>query len=289
MGQETFRNKEIKSEATKLIQNIDWKWMLYDGGKNPKSDSFTMGYAPEVGFLSGRWSSQFENPFFNIFALGASSSVPTSTWAAFKRNEMSYGGRTFITGGPLFMHEMSQHFLDMKGKRDSLGYDYWVAARNFALSHRQYCIDNPKKFAGYGADTWGLNACDTPDGYIACSPFGPSQDNGTLMPSATVGTIMFTPEHAIRAAYAFKKQYPEAYGRYGFANGINPSKKWTDVDVIGIDLGMVMLSIENYRDGLPHRLLERSPIVRRGMARAGFHRTREGAFENRKLRTLPVK
>lgn len=182
------------------------------------------------------------------------------------------------------MHEMSQHFLDMKGKRDSLGYDYWVASRNFVLAQRQYCIDNPHKFKGYSAETWGMNACDAPDGYGAWGGFGPAEDNGTLMPSGAVGTIMFVPDLAKKVAYAFKSAYPTAYGKYGFANGLNPSKDWIDRDVIGIDLGMVMLSIENYRDELPHRLLERSAIVQRGMQRAGFHITHEGPLESRKLR-----
>lgn len=286
MVKSTFSDPQILAESDKLINGIDWLWMLHDGGKNDRELTFSMGWHPETGFINGRWNHQWENPFLNIFALGAEPKVPTATWEAFQRDILSYKGLNFITGGPMFIAEMPQHFLDMRGKRDSLGFDYWVSARNSTLATRQYCIDNPKNFKGYGPDTWGLNACDNPDGYGACAGFGPGEDNGTLMPSATVGSIMFTPDLAIKAAYAFKEAYPTAYGKYGFANGINPSKNWIDGDVIGIDLGMVMLSIENFRDGLPHRLLERSQIVQLGMKRAGFHSTSEGPEEKRKLQIL---
>jgi len=41
--------------------------------------------------------------------------------------------------------------------------------------------------------------------------------------------------------------------------------------VIGIDLGMLLLNVENSRTGLVWRLVRRSPIARRGIAAAGFH------------------
>lgn len=286
MVESTFKSQSVKAEAQKLIKNIDWLWMLHDGGQLTRELTFTMGWGPEHGFINGRWNHMWENPFLNIYALGAEPKVPTATWEAFRREILTYKGRNFITGGPLFIAEMPQHFLDMKGKRDSLGFDYWISARNFVLATRQYCIDNPKKFKGYGPDMWGLNACDSPDGYGAWAGFGPGEDNGTLMPSAALGAIMFTPELAIRSAETCRRLYPKAYGKYGFANAIHPTKNWIDPDVIGIDLGMVMLSIENYRDGLPHRLLERSPIVQIGMKRAGFHKTSEGPLESRKLQIL---
>ena len=90
----------------------------------------------------------------------------------------------------------------------------------------------------------------------------------------------------MEAADAFANSYPQAYGRYGFSNAINPGKNWVDPDVIGIDLGMMMLQIENWKDGLPNRLSWKNPIIRRGFARAGFHNdVAEGPFQNRKLKT----
>jgi hypothetical protein len=39
------------------------------------------------------------------------------------------------------------------------------------------------------------------------------------------------------------------YGRYGFADAFNPHNGWVDRDVIGIDLGITLLSAENLRSG----------------------------------------
>jgi hypothetical protein len=39
------------------------------------------------------------------------------------------------------------------------------------------------------------------------------------------------------------------YGRYGFADAFHPIDGWTNPDVIGIDLGITLLSAENLRTG----------------------------------------
>ena len=73
-----------------------------------------------------------------IQGLGSDASVPTSTWTAFQRNQTVYKGVTLLFGGPLFIHQLSQGFLDFKYKRDTLGYDYWVASKLATLENRQY-------------------------------------------------------------------------------------------------------------------------------------------------------
>jgi len=93
----------------------------------------------------------------------------------------------------------------------------------------------------------------------------------------------FTPKESMAAANWFSTQYPSANGRYGFPNGLNPSKKWTDPDVIGIDLGMMLMCLQDAKDGLPQRLSMESPIIQRGFKRAGLHRTNEGPREKRAL------
>jgi len=288
MVESAFHDKGVDAEAKRLMAAIDWKWMLTNGGEMPNEMTFSMGWHPEDGFIkNARWNHYYENPFFNVIALGVDPDLPTETWTAFKRDHLNYKDYEFLNGGPIFIHEMSHDFIDMKGKRDSLGYDYWVSSRNEILATRQWCIDNPGGFAGYSANIWGLNACDIPNGYTACAGFHTGEDNGTLMPTCVAGALMFVPELAKASIEAYRTQYPSAWGRYGFPNAINPTKNWTDPDVIGIDLGMMLLGIEDYRDNLPHRLLESNPIIRRGMERAGFHKTDEGSLTDRKLLVTP--
>jgi hypothetical protein len=283
MAQSEFHDPGIDAEATRLYNAIDWNWMLTNGDQMSDQKTFCMGWHPEDGFISARWDHYYENPFFNVIALGLDPQLPTETWSAFKRDHLNYKGYEFLNGGPIFIHEMGHDFIDMKGKRDSLGYDYWVSSRDEILATRQWCIDNPGGFVGYSADIWGLNACDKPDGYGACAGFHTGDDDGTLMPTCVAGALMFAPDKAKASIAAYRAKYPSAYGRYGFPNGINPTKNWTDQDVIGIDLGMMLLGIEDYRDGLPQRLMAANPIIQRGMQRAGFHSTKEGPLEYRRI------
>ena len=39
------------------------------------------------------------------------------------------------------------------------------------------------------------------------------------------------------------------YGKYGFADAFNPTTGWVNPDVIGIDVGITLLSAENLRTG----------------------------------------
>jgi hypothetical protein len=73
----------------------------------------------------------------------------------------------------------------------------------------------------------------------------------------------------------YRRYGDHIWGRYGFADAFNADKSWWDSDVIGIDLGMALVAIEDARSGLVWRLMQRSPIVRRGLRAAGFHRTKE--------------
>lgn len=278
MIRQAWSDPAISKKIDRIIGGIDWQWMLTDGGAKPDSLLFCHGWNPENGFLEHRWHDYSEQMILYILGLGADRRIPAKAWEAWKRNAIKYQGIDLLMGGPLFMHQLSQGFLDFKDKRDRLGYNYWIASRQATLANRAFCIANPKKFEDYGPDLWGLSAGDGPDGYSAFGGPGWGDDNGTLIPTSAIASIMFTPDLSRRAADNFALDYEEAYGRYGFANGINPQRNWHSPDVVAIDLGMVLLAIENARDGLPHRWSMSHPIVKKGFERAGFRRSTGGAL-----------
>lgn len=283
-----FRDPEIRQRAKRIFEAIDWNYMLKDGGAKPDSTSFTMGYIHESGFIPARWDHTNELKVLLILALGASKEVPDTVWTGWERKPFKYKNWDLLVGGPLFLHQMSFVFMDFKNRRDKLGYDYWVSAYNSSLANRDYCIDNPGGFKGYSADIWGLSAADGPGGYRAYgAPVTLMDDDGTLAPSSTVATVMFIPDLAVRAAHAFKQKHPEQLGRYGFNISFNQTKNWKSDWVIGIDLGQMMLAIENHRDGFPHRLGMAHPIVKAGFKRAGLAVTKEA--EPRKLFNPPAR
>lgn len=283
MADSGLKDAEYSKLCRQVLDRIDWKWMLTDGGAKPDSLSFTMGWKPE-GFLDSRWSSFDELMFLYILAYAYFPEMPQGAWEAIRRPEVSYKGLDLLAGGPLFMHQMSQGFFDFKEYRDRLGFDYWVEGRNATLANRLYCIENPKKFAGYSADIWGLSACDIPGGYGAQGAPGWISDNGTLAPAAAVASVIYTPDLSRRAAEAYVDKYPASYGQYGFASGINPTRDWTGGDVIGIDLGQLLLNIENARDGLPNRWMMARPEIKKAYQRIGLVKTNEGPAEKRALR-----
>ena len=67
------------------------------------------------------------------------------------------------------------------------------------------------------------------------------------------------------------------YGRYGFADAFDPTDGWVNPDVIGIDLGISLLSVENLRSGLVWRWFMSNPEVTTALDEAGVVRSRVAA------------
>ena len=269
--------------TNKIMGDIDWKYFLTNDGRKPEKRIFSMGYRD--GFLDSDWGEYSENAMIYLLALGSDKKLPEKIWTSFERKKVTEYGKTGLSGGPLFMHQMSQIFFDFKGKRDGLGIDYWANSRLITLLQQEYCTKNPKGFKGYSKNIWGLSACDVPDGYGAQGfppgYLGQENDNGTLAPPCALASMMFTPIESMAAAEAFYNQYRSSYGRFGFSSGINPTKDWHSKDMIGIDQGQMMLGIENARDGWPNKTFMSHPIAELGMIRAGFRKTNEGPVETR--------
>src|SRR5438445_774046 len=115
----------------------------------------------------------------------------------------------------------------------------------------------------------------------------PTNDDGTLAPTAAGGAVAFTPEIAIPALLAMRETYgSHLFSTYGFRDAFNPTFTatgvpvergtvdptlgWFDVDYLGIDQGPILAMIENYRTGLIWRLMRGNPHIVRGLCRAGF-------------------
>lgn len=266
-----WKDPQITRDADALAKRIDWKWVLTDGGARPDEKLISMGWTPEKGFIDNRWGLHDfdECKMLYVQAYGLSD-VRTDGWDAMTRDVVHYDGLDAITGGPLFLHQMSESFYSFRGMRDRQGYSYAVESRNAALINRAYCGDNPKGMKDYSKAFWGISACDFPGGYNAFgAPQGP--DDGTITPTSAVASVQWIPQEALAFAHAMRRDHPEAWGRYGFPNGYNPGHDdWVGPDVIGIDLGMMLLAVENARTGLPMRLSASAPEVKRGMMRAGL-------------------
>jgi hypothetical protein len=105
-------------------------------------------------------------------------------------------------------------------------------------------------------------------------PFGP--DDGTIDPCATLASLPFTPDLSLSALRHFCAHYPDMIRGSRLPSGFNPTfpgsgaAGWISQGSFGLDQGIVVLMIENYRSGLIWRLMRRCPYIGQGLRRAGF-------------------
>ncbi|MBS1724793.1 MAG: hypothetical protein JSS66_17765 [Armatimonadetes bacterium] len=270
VAEKYFDDPALTNHVESMLSAVDWQWMLTNGGSIPNSKTFCMGWVPESGFLGSRWDNYSELMGLYILGLGKWPAMPSSCWDAWSRHGVVYDGYQCLTGGPLFMHQMTHVFMAFDGRRDRQGYDYGFEAKQATLANRKYCVNNPKGYVGFGANFWGLSAGDTPDGYVALGAPGNIVDNGTIIPTSAVCSVQEFPTYARSLVDNLLANYSYSYGRYGFSNGINPTRIWVGNDVIGIDLGMMMLGISNSQDEFARKRVMSHQAVKQGMARAGF-------------------
>jgi len=268
-----FQNTEVQTIANELYRRVDFQWMLTDGGALPDELLLSHGWKPETGFLPYRWDSYNELMILYQLAIGSPTHpIPASSWEAWARPMGTYAGYTTFAIGPLFTHQYSHIFIDFQNKRDNLGYDYWSSSVNATKANRQFCIDKKGEYKTYSENVWGLTACDGPDGYRAYgAPPGHIDQDGTVSPGAPAASIVFTPELSISALkHIYQTSGNQIWGRYGFSNAFNLDRDWYDKDVIGIDLGPILLMIENYRSGLIWEHFNKLPSIANAMKKVGF-------------------
>ena len=187
------------------------------------------------------------------------------------RNGQSYYGIELPLGppqgGPLFFAHYSFLGLDPRALSDRYA-DYFAQNRAHALINRAHCMANPHGFAGYGANCWGLTACDGDHGYNA---FSPTNDHGVIAPTAAIASMPYTPEESMAALHYFHHQFgPDLWREHGFADSFNRSRNWIAPGHLAIDQGPIVVMIENHRSALLWTLFMDCREVRTGLARLGF-------------------
>ena len=273
---------EIVRLATTIYERIDFPWML-----NGHPTLLSMGWRPESGFIKARWDDYSEHPILYLLAIGSPTHPLTpAAWYAWKRNWNYYQGYKYLGKTPLFTYQYSHAWVDFRGRREANGehVDYFANSVMATLAHRQFCIDLAKEFPGYGPNVWGISASDSVKGYVAWS--GPPRDraiDGTVVPYAAAGSSMFVPALALAAMKTMRAKYSSAYGKYGFADAFNPNTGWIDADVIGIDLGITILGVENARSEFVWRWFMKNSEIMRALDLVDLKETRARARRQRTL------
>jgi len=170
-------------------------------------------------------------------------------------------------GGPAFLVQYSFLFLDPRGLSDKYA-DYWQQAVNYTHANYLYCVEKADKSFRYGPTCWGLTASNGPNGYHA---FSPSDDDGTIAPTAAIGSMPFLPQHCLPAAKNFLTlQEGKLFEKNGFIASFNPKLDWYAKRSFALDHMVNVVMIENYRSGLPWTLLKKNKDVQVGLKKLGF-------------------
>ncbi|MBA2340494.1 MAG: hypothetical protein H0V88_08875 [Pyrinomonadaceae bacterium] len=269
-----FRNdREINRLATLIYNRVDFRWMLAG-----HSSILSHGWKPEIGFLKPRWDNYSEHNTLYLLAIGSPTHPITArSWLAWSRQRITYAGYTYITGGPLFIHQYAHAWVDFRNQRETWYpfTDYFANSIAATRAHKAFCLTLAQEFPGYSENVWGVTASDSPQGYVAWG--GPPRDpaiDGTVVPAAAGGSLMFTSDITLPALRTMRDKYGERiYNRYGFVDAFNPTTDWTGPDVIGISVGITLLSAENLRTGNVWRWFMRNREIERAMHSVGLRRT----------------
>jgi len=281
---------ELRELADALYRRVDWRWAQRDVA------CVVHGWKPECGFLNYGWEGYSEAILLYVLGLG-SPTHPLSersfeAWTVTYQWENLYG-HEFLYAGPLFIHQFSHAWIDFRGIRDRFmrekRCDYFENSRRAAYVQREYAIRNPHSFDGYGQDCWGLSAGFGPSveprlvagrrqafhGYAARgAPYGP--DDGTIAGSSTLAALVFAPEIALPAVRNLYARATRGEGDALRASGFNATvgepgaDGWLAEGEFGLDQGLIVLMIENFRSGLLWRLSRSCAYVQTGLRRAGF-------------------
>jgi len=241
------REGEVRRIVDAIYARIDWNGFM------PRSPAICHGWSPEKGLFDHDWRAYDESQILYLLALGSpGKQVSSEAYAAWSATlPRAWGeayGQRFLRFGPLFGHQFTQCWVDMRGMRDPYlreqspdkKLDYFENSRRATQAQRAYAMVNPMGFKGYGDKIWGVTASDGPAdievevegrkrrfisyaGRGVNGEWGPI-DDGTIAPYGPGASIAFAPEICIPALMEMKSRYGDKlYQKYGFLDSFNPT------------------------------------------------------------------
>jgi hypothetical protein len=274
------KEKELAQRVDKLWKEVEFDW--YRNGQNVLYWHWSPKFNWEMNFAVRGY-----NECLIMYVLAASSPthpVPPEVyhegWAEngkIKENPPTYGGYKLElrqqgdaeNGGPLFWAHYSYLGLDPRGLKDKYA-DYWELNKNQALINYQWCVDNPKKFKGYGPNSWGLTSSYSMRGYAGHAP-SEERDLGVISPTAALSSFPYTPTQSMAAMkHWYEDMKDKLWGPYGFYDAFSETANWYLPHYLAIDQGPIVVMMENYRSNLLWNLFMSCPEIKQGLKKLGF-------------------
>ena len=286
--------QSVYRRITDLWEAVEWDWYR----RTPGSDALLWHWSPQWSWFLDHRLTGFNETMITYLLAIASPTHPVppglyytgwagqsqaaieyrSGWSGSSEGERYINGHSYFgiklnvgvgTGGPLFFTQYSYMGFDPKGIHDRYA-DYFENNRNLALIDLAYCESNPGHYQGYGADDWGLTASDDQLGYSAHAP-DRSTDNGTITPTAALGSFPYTPEASMAALKFFYRELGDRlWGVYGPRDAFNLTRNWFSPVYMGLDQAPIVVMVENYRTGLIWKMFMSNPEIQPMLDKIGF-------------------
>lgn len=273
-GQDSIET-EIRNLITQIWETVEWSWYR----RYQASYTLYWHWSPNYGWqMNMPIVGPNETMITYLLAIASPSySIPAYCYRygyASSNNYVNgntfYGYKIFVGwdyGGPLFFTHYSFLGFDPRNKKDMFC-NYFINNRNITLIHRAYCTANPQGWSGYNENCWGLTASDDPSGYRVHEP---TNDNGTISPTAALSSMPYTPQESIEVIkHLYRNYYTGLWGEYGFKDAFNPTQNWFANSYLAIDQGPIITMIENYRTGLLWNNFMANPEIQPTLNAIGF-------------------
>jgi hypothetical protein len=287
-----FFKGEIATLVDEIYLGVNWDWYV-----NPTTLMFYMGYKPETGFF-GAWDHFSEQLVLYVLAAGNPQftygdrlykRLKSQVWSFRGTYTSSATGEVvpsfiFTYDGSLFQHQFSHAFVDFRKVLDYQGTDWFENAVRATRANYLYTQDFAHRYKTYSPVSWGISAGDGPNEYRAygAQPAIRNSHNGTIVPYAAVASINYLELESLFATANYAS-IPQLQTKYGFSDAYNLGPveanynpvianltPWYDPHVLGIDKGITVLMIENYRSELIWNSFMANNRVKTGLTELGF-------------------
>ena len=281
--------KIIRDRIDTLWKGVEWDWYK----QTPNSKFLYWHWSPDKAWIINHrligWNETMITYILGICSPTHSidASMYYSGWASQSKFAQNYrsnwskshdgdhyiNGNTYFgaplkigvsDGGPLFFTHYSFMGLNPHFMKDAYT-DYFTNNKNIALINYRYCVENPEKHLGYGADAWGLTASDGPWDYSADEPTAHA-DHGKITPTGALASFPYLPNKAMAAFKNYYFNYGKfLWGAYGFYDSFSPDENWCSNIFMGLNQAPITVMIENYRTGLLWKLFMNNDDIKNGL------------------------
>ncbi|MGA0556170.1 glucoamylase family protein [Larkinella sp. VNQ87] len=273
-GGNAAAEKDLRQRIDKLWRDVEWDWYVRDG-------KLLWHWSPNYEWrMNHPLRGHDETLITYVLALGSPTHPikPEVYQNTYKQSDHYVNGQTYFgyklplgfpMGGPLFFTHYSFLSLDPRLMQDEQT-NYWEQNRNHTLINRAHCLQPRQAMFGYGPGNWGLTASDDYNFYDAHSP---TNDNGTISPTAALSSFPYTPYYSMQVLRnLYLREGSRLFGPYGFYDAYNKGLNWYSNQYLAIDQGPIVVMMENYRSGLLWKLGEKTPELWAGLAKMGIRK-----------------